>query len=126
METLQQYKMPIIVVVELALLLVVYFNRQKLMALFTPKGSTPSTKTNYMPSSSSSSAVLQRGSRGSEVEQLQQLLNDYHRTQTPTLIPLLAVDGVFGELTEKMLVKYTGKKAISLQQLKAALAALNS
>lgn len=54
--------------------------------------------------------ILSKGSRGKEVTALQILLNAKGNHS-----PDLAIDGIFGKLTESALFELTGKKSISLK-----------
>jgi hypothetical protein len=123
-EKLSQYQKPLLAAGLLALLLVLYFYRHKIFKGTLLSGSTAAVNPGYNSSNTSTSTentVLKKGSKGEQVRQLQLLLNEEHRKHTPTFIPLLEEDGVFGTKTEQMLVKYTSQSSISLAQLKTKL-----
>ncbi len=107
-------------------LIIVYVKRDVLKTFFSKSKKLPSTPAATTVSTNSSTLsendiVLKKGSSGTQVRKLQQLLNDKHRQSTPTFTPLLVEDGKFGALTETMLKKYTGKTSITLNQLLKAL-----
>ncbi len=70
-------------------------------------------------------SILEKGDKGDMVRKLQTALNDYQRKMIaagdPSLIPFLAVDGVFGAKTEAFLYKYTQQKTISVTELETLL-----
>ena len=115
---LKQYKKPLLALLLLIALLGLYFTRDKWMMLFSKK---EPVKTNSSSSTTSSSnnknPILQMGSRGEKVRQLQQLLNEKHRSNAPQFRPLLVEDGIFGQKTQNMLKKWTGKTQITIPQL---------
>lgn len=113
------------------LFLLVYTYQDKLASFFLNRGavsksSNPSTTTNQSGSTSNTKApnnetVLKRGDRGSKVEELQKLLNKEHDYQslhgTKPSLAKLTEDGIFGAKTEALLKSFTGKTAISINQL---------
>ncbi|BDS12391.1 peptidoglycan-binding domain-containing protein [Aureispira anguillae] len=123
-DKLNQYQKPLIAAGLLGLLLVLYFYRHKIFAGLPGKTSPTPAINNGSNSTTSTSTdpILKMGSRGENVKKLQKLLNDTHKKHTPTFIPLLVEDGVFGTKTEQMLFKYTNQKSITLTQLIAKLA----
>lgn len=98
-----------------------YLSRDHLQSIFNrPPNKLNTASKNSMPlttDNASNNTILQLGSRGSKVKELQVLLNDYHKKHPPTLIPYLVVDGNFGQKTQRMLKKHTGKTSISINQL---------
>lgn len=110
-----------------ALLLVGYFTREKWLPFFQKDEVSPSNGVgqggNTPPSTTANSntvdktRVLKQGDRGEAVKELQRLLNGKHKSNPPQVIPLLVEDGIFGTKTEIMLLKWTGKTAISINQL---------
>lgn len=122
-EKLIQYRKPLLAGGLLVLLLVLYFYRHKIFKKsFSPTTKTPAVNNNSSTSNTADKSLLQKGSKGQQVRQLQILLNDEHKKHTPTFIPLLVEDGIFGTKTEQMLVKYTTQSSITLEQLKTHLA----
>lgn len=124
-KTLKNNKQALIGGLVLIALVIAYFKRDAIKDLFSKSDKLPSnnapvlasTTTSPKPSSSAKDdIILSKGSTGEEVRKLQQLLNDKHRQNTPTFIPLLVEDGKFGSKTETMLKKYTGKTSISINQ----------
>lgn len=102
-------------------LVIAYLKRNDIKRLFrklkkSPPASNDNT-TNFTPFNTTNDNKLSKGSTGEQVRKLQQLLNDKHRKNTPTFVPLLVEDGIFGSKTETMLKKYTGKTSISINQL---------
>ena len=121
-EKLIQYKKPLLAAGLLVLLLVLYFYRAKIFKGISSTGTTTVINTSASSSTASEeNKVLQRGSNGEAVRQLQLLLNEEHRKHAPTFIPLLEEDGVFGAKTESMLLLYANQSSISLAQLKTKL-----
>lgn len=62
--------------------------------------------------------LLENGMRGKEVEELQSVLNELNEADLTPLKPLV-VDGIFGDLTEEMLLRFSSKKAITLKEIKS-------
>jgi hypothetical protein len=124
-EKLIQYQKPLLAAGLLVLLLVLYFYRHKIFKGTLLSGSTVPVVNSTGSSSSTPAAtentILKKGSKGEQVRQLQILLNEEHKKNTPTFIPLLETDGIFGDKTEQMLLKYTNQSSISLAQLQAKL-----
>jgi hypothetical protein len=120
-EKLVLYQKPLLAAGLLALLLVLYFYRNKIFKGTSSSGTTVVNTGSSSPVVLTEKTVLKRGSNGAPVQQLQLLLNKEHRKHAPTFIPLLEEDGVFGEKTEKMLLLYTSQSSISLAQLKTKL-----
>lgn len=126
---LKPYNKPLITGLILVTLLLTYFYRDNLIDFFEKAKNSPSDASkgsavvpvNNTTATSAKDSVLSKGSTGESVRMLQKLLNDKHRQNTPTFIPLLVEDGNFGTLTESMLKKYTGKTSISINQLIQAL-----
>ncbi|WP_052596106.1 peptidoglycan-binding protein [Aureispira sp. CCB-QB1] len=122
---------PMMAVALLAILVIGYFTRDKWMSLFTTGklassngGSTTSSKNNSSSTSTGikKDLVLQMGDKNDSVKELQRLLNleyDYQKQHgtTPPTEPKLALDGAFGPKTEAMLILFTGKKTITINQL---------
>ncbi|WMX16327.1 MULTISPECIES: peptidoglycan-binding protein [unclassified Aureispira] len=122
-EKLIQYQKPLLAVGLLVLLLVLYFYRHRLFKGTLLTGSKPTAVSNNTTTSNPESLLLKKGSQGEQVRQLQQLLNQEHQKHAPTFIPLLEEDGIFGDRTEQMLLRYTQQKSITLAQLQTSLAA---
>ncbi len=121
-EKLIQYRKPLLAAGLLVLLLVLYFYRHKIFKKsLAPTTPTPAVNGSPNSSNSSQETILQKGSKGEQVRQLQFLLNQEHRKHAPTFIPLLEEDGIFGEKTEQMLFRYTKQNSITLQQFKSKL-----
>lgn len=128
-KTLKKNQQALIAGLVLIALVVVYFKRDSLKTFFSkavkPAPNKTSPTANNSPSTVQNVApndqILSKGSTGATVEKLQQLLNDKHRQNTPTLTPYLVVDGNFGSKTEAMLKKYTNQTSISINQLLNAL-----
>lgn len=122
-KTLKNNKQALIAGLVLIALVIAYFKREQIKEFFSKSSSSNNSPVlaNYTttpkPSSTANyDTILSKGSTGDQVRKLQQLLNDKHRQQTPTFIPLLVEDGQFGSKTETMLKKYTGKTSISINQ----------
>ncbi|WP_052599929.1 peptidoglycan-binding protein [Aureispira sp. CCB-QB1] len=123
-EKLIQYQKPLLAVGLLVLLLVLYFYRHRLFKGTLLAGAKPTVVNSTSNSFTAPQAViLKKGSQGEQVRQLQQLLNQEHQKHAPTFIPLLEEDGIFGDRTEQMLLRYTQQKSITLAQLQTNLAA---
>ncbi|WMX17139.1 hypothetical protein [Aureispira sp. CCB-E] len=120
-EKLIQYQKPLLAVGLLVLLFVLYFYRHRLFKGTLLTGSKPTV--NSTSATAPQAAILKKGSQGEQVRQLQQLLNQEHQKHAPTFIPLLEEDGIFGDRTEQMLLRYTQQKSITLAQLQTNLAA---
>ena len=122
------YKKPLIVTALLGGVLVLYFYRNKIAKQFQKSkaaiatnttNSTTTANVSTLPAidSNSASILLQKGSTGLAVKHLQKLLNRVHKKHTPTLVPLLKEDGIFGSKTEAMLERYTHKINTTIKQL---------
>ena len=122
-EKLIQYQKPLLAVGLLVLLLVLYFYRHRLFKGTLLTGAKPTVNSNSNSSTAPQAVILKKGSQGEQVRQLQQLLNQEHQKHAPTFIPLLEEDGIFGDRTEQMLLRYTQQKSITLAQLQTSLAA---
>ena len=62
--------------------------------------------------------VLEKGSQGSEVAELQRILKeDFNKYLGETGVDMDGIDGDFGTLTENALVEAKGVKSITLNQL---------
>lgn len=61
--------------------------------------------------------LLKKGVEGKEVEELQSILNEFNEADLSPLKPL-ALDGIFGSLTEEMLLRFMSKKSITLKEAK--------
>lgn len=124
-EKLIQYQKPLLAAGLLVLLLVLYFYRHKIFKGTLLSGSSTTAVNTGSSASSSPTAtentLLQKGNKGEQVRQLQLLLNEKHKKNTPTFIPLLETDGIFGDKTEQMLLKYTNQSSITLAQLQTKL-----
>lgn len=119
-----QYQKPLLAGGLLVLLLLLYFYRHQIFKGTLSSGSKApavNTGSNSSTAPSTENTILQKGSQGEQVRQLQILLNEEHKKHTPTFIPLLETDGIFGDKTEQMLLKYTQQKSITLAQLKVKL-----
>lgn len=114
-------KQALIIGLVLIVLVVLYVKRADIKDYFvkpsTAKSNQSATKEPITANNTTSGTLLKRGSEGKEVQKLQILLNDHHRKRKPTFIALLEEDGKFGKLTENMLKKYTGKTAMSVNEL---------
>lgn len=115
---LKTYKKPLFVGLFLILLLSAYFYRHRWMGWLDKRSITPGVK---IGGPSNINGVLGKGSRGEQVRQLQQLLNAHHKKNLPQYLSYLEEDGIFGDKTEFMLKKWTGKTRISIRELKEAL-----
>ena len=136
-------KKPIMAVALFAILIIGYFTRDKWMSLFTTsklasnnEGSSTSNTTSSNTSSSTSlgikkDLVLKKGDKNDSVKELQRILNLEHDYQmvnstTPPTASKLALDRDFGPKTEAMLILFTNKQSISINQLAAQLLAQKS
>jgi len=127
-KTLKKNQQALIAGLVLIALVIAYFKREALKDFFSKSDKLPSnnaattvSNTSEPSTLSENDIVLKQGSSGVQVRKLQQLLNDHHRQNKPTFIPVLVEDAKFGALTEAMLKKYTGKTSISINQLLKAL-----
>lgn len=137
---IKQNKTMTAIVVIAVLAGLIYFFRDKLFGKkavandsFIQTGS-PSPSTTSNPSASSGdNTMLQRGSKGEQVKELQRLLNHKQSTSIPDANSqlfllhgamqgsLLEVDGIFGAKTEQSLQRWTGLTSITLAQARKAL-----
>lgn len=124
MDTLKTYKKPLFAGVLLLLLILAYFQRDKIKALFskstttgggtTSGGSNTTTTTNNTTTTTAinKDKSLSLGSKGQEVEELQRLIN---KNITPPMV-MLVVDGNFGPKTEAALLNVAKVKSITINQ----------
>lgn len=138
----KDYKKQMMAVALLAILIIGYFTKDKWMSLFTSSklasnnGDGSKGNSNSNSGSSSSAGIkkdlmLKKGDTNDSVKELQRLLNIEHEYQTknstvPPSEPKLAEDRAFGPKTESMLILFTGKQSISINQLTAHLLAQKS
>lgn len=128
-EKIQEHKVPLIVGALVLLAVLAFMYKNKLASFFLYKGgltnAQPATMHPTVTSNNSTivdrDALLQKGSKGKQVEELQQLLNVKHGSSGPSFYEYLTVDGIFGSATEAMLKKYTGRTSISINDLLKAL-----
>lgn len=119
----------------------IYFFRDKLFkkaavdnnSFIKTTSASPSIPSSSSSSSSNDNTMLQRGSKGEQVKELQRLLNHKQSTTIPDANSqlfllhgamqgsLLEVDGVFGAKTEQSLQRWTGLTSITLAQARKAL-----
>lgn len=118
MKTLKKYKIPILIGVLFLVIAVAYSYRDKIPFYAKKK---PQTDPILITSSNNGETRLSKGSRGEEVVELQRMLNEKHRSTPPQIIPLLLEDGIFGNRTETMLKKWTGKTSVTIKELQKAL-----
>lgn len=127
---------PMMAVALLAILIIGYFTRDQWMSLFTSKvtsgnGSSSTSNTTNTSTGIKKDVVLKKGDRNDSVKELQRLLNVEHVSRSlnimtkPTL-PKLVVDGDFGPKTEALLMYFTNKNSISINQLTTLLLAQKS
>jgi hypothetical protein len=123
-----------------AILIIGYFTKDKWINIFSSgkiasSNGGSSTSTNSSSSSSSTGIkkdlVLKQGDRNDSVKELQRILNLEHDYQTqnstvPPSLPKLSTDSDFGPKTEAMLVLFTSKQSISINQLSVQLLAQKS
>lgn len=100
-----------------------YFTRKKWVPMLTPKPfgrQTPVDTSSIALQSQtgvSYTKTLRQGDSGEDVKLLQKILNIHHKNNTPQIIPLLVEDGKFGSATQRMLHKWTGQNAITINGL---------